>query len=99
MDIVAGSNVYDLLSDDNFVGVLICGIVGLVAITAIIAWQWRRIRVTEAEVALKSQMIAQGYTAEQVEKVLSAGLQTARKRRGHSTKEQGCCSSDFVINR
>lgn len=44
----------------------------LVAITAIVAHQWRAIRCTELEVALKQDMLRRGLSVEEIERVLRA---------------------------
>ena len=44
----------------------------LVAITAIIAGNWARMRRTEMELALKRDMLERGLSAEDIERVLNA---------------------------
>ena len=45
----------------------------LVAITGIIASQWRRVRVAELHGALKQQMLDKGMSAEEIVQVMNAG--------------------------
>jgi hypothetical protein len=44
----------------------------LIAIIAIVAGQWRKHRQTELEIALKSDMLNRGFSAEEIEKVIKA---------------------------
>jgi hypothetical protein len=44
----------------------------LVAIVAIVAGQWRRVRIAEMEAALKQQMLDKGMSAADIEKVMTA---------------------------
>jgi hypothetical protein len=39
-----------------------------------LSWQWRLHRRTELEVTLKQQMVSQGMTADEIERVLHASL-------------------------
>lgn len=52
---------------------LVAVIVGpLIAITAIITTQWRRVRVAEMEATLKQQMLDKGMSAAEIEQVMTA---------------------------
>ena len=62
-------------------------LIGLVVITTLVTWRWRQVRITEAEVSLKLRMIERGYSADEVERVLRAGL---------PTKPAGRCSCMMV---
>jgi hypothetical protein len=100
MDILAGVdlNLTRLLTNEMFAVILFWCVVGVVAVTAIIARQWRRVRVAEAVAALKAQMIDKGYSADEIEKALHAGLEPGKRDRRHrSARRQACGSSDFVI--
>ena len=44
----------------------------LIAITAIISGQWRRIRQAEIDAALKQEMLNRGMPAEEIERVVRA---------------------------
>ena len=48
----------------------------IVCLTFIIAPQWRRVRIAEAEAALKSKMIDKGYSAVEMERVCKLPLDT-----------------------
>ena len=100
MDMLAGIglNVNGLLTNEIFAVIFFWCVVGVVAITAIIARQWRRVRVAEAVAGLRAQMIERGYSADEIEKALRAGLEPGKRDRRHrSDKRQACGSSDFVI--
>ena len=51
------------------------GVVGgvLIAVTAIVASQWRRVRVAEMDATLKAQMLDKGMSAAEIEQVMKAG--------------------------
>lgn len=68
-------------------------LIGLVVITTLVTWRWRQVRITEAEVSLKLRMIERGYSADEVERVLRAGLPTKRHR---MSRTQGWRPSDFL---
>jgi hypothetical protein len=44
----------------------------LVAIVAVVAMQWRRVRIAEIEASLKQQMLDKGMTAAEIEAVMKA---------------------------
>jgi SOS response regulatory protein OraA/RecX len=44
----------------------------VVAIVAVVASQWRRVRIVEMEAALKQQMLDKGMSAAEIEKVMTA---------------------------
>jgi len=100
MDVLARADLdlTTLLTNEMFAVILFWCVVGVVAVTAIIARQWRRVRVAEAVAALKAQMIEKGYSAEEIEKALQAGLEPdKRDRRRRWARRHGCSPSDFVI--
>ena len=100
MDMLAEINFNALFTHEYFVVAFAWGVIGLVAVTAIIARQWRRVRVAEAEAGIKARMIDRGYSADEIETVLQAGLEAGKhKRRHRSAKDQACCTSDFVVGR
>ena len=85
------------LNSETLPLMLFLGLAGLVALIAIVARQWRQVRVAEAEAGLKLRMIERGFSADEVEKVLQAGLASGRPSRRHrSADAQACCPSDFV---
>lgn len=51
----------------------------LIAITAILSGQWRRVRQTEIEASLKHDMLTRGLSAEDIERVLGASRKKPRK--------------------
>jgi len=44
----------------------------LIALTAIVASQWRKHRQTELEISLKHDLLNRGFSAEEIEKVVKA---------------------------
>jgi hypothetical protein len=46
---------------------------GIVAVAAIVVTQWRKHRLAEMEYALKHEMLQRGMSAQEIERVLSAG--------------------------
>lgn len=49
------------------------GIGGAIAVTAIIAYHFRKAREREMDVRLKAQLVEQGRSADEIERILSAG--------------------------
>ena len=54
-------------------GTLVFVMGGVVAVSAIVFPQWRRVRHTEAATRLKHKMIDRGFSADEIERVLNAG--------------------------
>jgi hypothetical protein len=50
----------------------------LVAITAIVAANWRRVRLAELEAALKKDMLDRGLTVDEIERILNASMSGRR---------------------
>jgi hypothetical protein len=48
----------------------LCG--ALIAITAIVSAQWRKVRQTELEIGLKQDMLNRGMSAEEIERIIHA---------------------------
>ena len=46
---------------------------GLIAVTAIVAHQWRRAQKSSDDARLKEQMLQRGFSAEEIERVIKAG--------------------------
>ncbi len=93
----SGINWNTLLTAETVPLMLFLAVAGLVALIAIVAWQWRQVRVAEAEAGLKLRMIEQGLSVDEIERVLQAGLATGRhSRRRRSAEAQACCPPDFV---
>lgn len=65
----------DKFTPSEFIGLVAL----LIAPIVIVAAQWRRVRIAEMEGALKQQMLDKGMTAEQIELVLHAGLDSSGK--------------------
>lgn len=57
------------------------GIVAMaaIAISAIVSSQWRKVRQAEIEASLKAQMLEQGLSAEEIERVICAYPRARRK--------------------
>ena len=56
------------------IGLFIVAVVGMI--------QWRRVRIAEAEAALKMRMIERGYSPEQIAQVLQTRMGKAGRGRG-----------------
>ena len=63
---------------------LIVSLVGVafVLIVSVLAIQWRRVRVTETEGAIKMRMIEKGYAADEIERVVQSSPPRKRDRKG-----------------
>jgi SOS response regulatory protein OraA/RecX len=51
----------------------------LVAIVAVLATQWRKVRIAEMEATLKQQMLDKGMTPDQIEQVMNASNEPSGK--------------------
>ena len=49
---------------------VVFSLMATVAVVVIVAPQWRRVRLGEADARLKRQMIEQGYSAEEIKRIL-----------------------------
>lgn len=77
---LAGSNLVDLfMSPDGGVIFLVVAM-ATVSIVGIVAAQWRRVRIGEAESAVKLRMVEKGYSADQIERVLQARTDHRRRK-------------------
>jgi hypothetical protein len=93
----SGINWNAFVTSDTLPLVVFLTLAGLVALIAILARQWKQVRVAEAEAGLKLRMIERGFSADEIERVLQAGLATSRHSRRHRwTEAQACCPPDFV---
>jgi hypothetical protein len=54
---------------------------GLIAATALLSSAWRKVRQAEFDASLKSQMLEQGKSVEEIERVLAAGKHHRRDDR------------------
>ena len=77
MDILAEIDWQPLLKSDG-PPLLLMIAMGIVIIAVVVAVQWRRVRIGEAEAGLKVRMIERGYSPEQIGQVLQARMSTAR---------------------
>ena len=86
------------VNGDIFALVLCLSIGGPVSVIAIVARHWKQVRVAESEAGLKMRMIERGFSAEQIDPVLRAGLVARQHNRKHRTHAaQACCTPDFVM--
>ena len=69
-----------LLSGDTMPVMLLIAMIAVVCIVSVIAVQWRRVRVAEADATIKARMIEKGYSADEIERVLHAESQRPRHR-------------------
>jgi hypothetical protein len=84
---------WDVLSKMNGGEVIaLVAVIGglLIAAIAIVAGQWRRVRVAELEAALKQQMLDKGMPVAEIEQVLKA----SRKCGHHEEKATGDAAAD-----
>ncbi len=51
---------------------VVFSLMAIVAVAAIVAPQWRRVRLAEADARLKRQMIEQGYSADDIKTILDS---------------------------
>ncbi len=61
-------------------------LMAIVAVAAIFAPQWRRVRLGEADARLKRQMIERGYSAEEIKTILDS--RSAFQDEGKTTRER-----------
>ncbi len=86
MDILAEIDWQPILEGGDGPPLLLFIAIGIVIIAVVLAVQWRRVRIGEAEAGLKMRMIERGYSPEQIGQVLQAKMGTARqvrRRREH----------------
>jgi hypothetical protein len=76
------ANLMNRSSPEAFFGIVITvGGAFLVAIVAIIAGSWCQWRKRELDTSLKQEMLARGMSADEIERVLSAGTASAEFRK------------------
>lgn len=63
-----------LHQDPGLPFLVVFGIAGIVATTAIVAVQWRKAQQVTGEARLKELMIQRGFNAEEIKSVINAGL-------------------------
>ncbi len=81
MDILAEIDWQPLLEGGDGPPLLVFMATGIVIIAVVVAVQWRRVRIGEAEAGLKMRMIERGYSPKQIGQVLQAKMGTARRGR------------------
>ena len=87
--LLAEINWDSLLADPGLLVVIaVWVIVGGVVIGAIIAVQWRKVEQAKVEAHLKEQMIARGFTADEIIKVINTDAGHARGRKAANAP---CC--------
>jgi hypothetical protein len=74
------SDVLSQLGRDQLTAILCLGIVALVAIVGIVAGVWCHWRKAELEASLKAELIKQGRSVEEIERVLKATCRTDEDR-------------------
>lgn len=62
------------------------GLAALVALTAIIAVQWRKTRQVDSEARLKELMIQRGFTSTEITSVIAASLSRKRESQSHRSR-------------
>ena len=85
---LAGINWQAILERDGGPPLLVYIITGIVIIAVVAMVQWRRVRIAEAEAALKMRMIERGYSPEQIAQVLQTRMDKAGRGR--------CRENDFL---
>ena len=78
MDILAEIDWQPLLVGGDGPPLLLMMAMGILIIAVVVAVQWRRVRIGEAEASLKMRMIERGYSPEQIGHVLQAKMGTVR---------------------
>ncbi len=78
---LANSNWVDLFENPLVFVIAVVIVLGAVGIVGIVASQWRRVRIGEAESAVKLRMVEKGYSADQIERVLQARMDHPRRRK------------------
>ncbi len=74
-----------LQQDPGLPFMVVFSLMAIVAVAAIVAPQWRRVRLAEADARLKRQMIEQGYSAEEIKTILNC--HSAHFDEGNKTHE------------
>lgn len=81
MDCLARVNVDQLLSGPIVPLTLLLTFGSVICLVSIVARQWRRVRLGEAEVSLKGRMVERGYSADEIERVCQIGVEAAPAER------------------
>ncbi len=88
---------------DKFTGGQLIGLIAvvmgpLVGIVAVVAAQWRRVRIAEFEAALKQQMLDKGMSAAEIEQVMTASQNPKAVRQVASTGNEALDKAALVQN-
>jgi hypothetical protein len=78
------ATVWDFLTVNGFF-LIVCGLPILGWIVTDVAKNWRRVRVSEQQAALKQSMIERGMSADEIERVLNAGVSSRRDEPAQTT--------------
>ena len=100
MDTLAVIDWNDILSGPSPVLIVMLSLMAFVLVVGIIATQWRRTRIAEADAGLKLRMVDQGFSADDIERVLQTKLE-GKQRHGRRQAARGSanCTSDFVMGK
>ncbi len=76
---------------------VVFGIVGLVivTVTGIIVPLWQRVRLAEAETQLKRDLVAAGYSAVDIERIVAATAQRAQPRTESANSSANLSAADW----
>ena len=77
-----------LQQPDALTLLMLPGATAVIVLGTVIAVQWRKARQAEYEARLTEQMIARGFTAEEIRGVLTAGV--GRRRAGNAPDGPDC---------
>jgi hypothetical protein len=95
--LIAGRIDWDkFVNGDVFPVMVVWTVIAIMIVIWVVAVQWRRVRIAEADVGLKLRMLERGYSADEIAKVLEAGVPAKEQKRRRSATDKGCCTSDFI---
>ena len=77
-----------LQQPDALTLLMLPGATAVIVLGTVIAIQWRKVRQAEYDARLKEQMIARGFTAEEIGSVIMAGV--GRHRAGKAADRVDC---------
>ena len=84
------------MNGDVFPVRVVWTVIAIMIVIWVVAVQWRRVRIAEADVGLKLKMLERGYSADEIARVLEAGIPAKEQKRRRSSMDKGCCTSDFI---
>jgi len=95
--LLAGGIDWDrFVNGDVFPVMAVWTVIAIMIVIWVVVVQWRRVRIAEADVGLKLRMLERGYSADEIAKVLQAGVPAKEHKKRHASMDKGCCTSDFV---